>query len=274
MSLQNIGNAALNLSGLTLPAANFPVDSGATTCSAPSILAAGSSCTVGVKFSPASTGTLTSAIVFTDNALNVAGATQQVTLSGVAETAAPPPPPVISSEPANPTSATTATFAFSDAQSGVTFVCSLDSAAYAACSSGINYTSLATGTHTFAVKAADSLNNLSIATSYSWVVAPVLPPSIDAAPANPTTATSATFNFSDTQSGVTFVCSLDSAGYVACTSGVTYSSLSSGSHTFAVEAKSSVGLVSTPATWTWTIATGVQLLPGAVFRGALIAATR
>ncbi len=81
-----------------------------------------------------------------------------------------PPAPTINSGPANPTTATTATFTFSDAQSGVTFHCSLDGAAYAACSSGVSYSTLTIGAHTFAVEAVDSLSNLSTATTYDWTV--------------------------------------------------------------------------------------------------------
>ena len=88
VTLQNIGNAALYLTGLALPAANFTVDNGTITCTAPSTLAAGNSCTVGVWFAPTAVGNLSDAITFTDNALNVTGTTQQVNLSGKAETAA------------------------------------------------------------------------------------------------------------------------------------------------------------------------------------------
>ena len=80
------------------------------------------------------------------------------------------PAPVINSEPANPTTATTATFTFSDSQSGVTFLCSLDNAAYAACVSGVSYASLAIGAHTFGVEATAGAGNISTATTYSWTI--------------------------------------------------------------------------------------------------------
>jgi len=82
----------------------------------------------------------------------------------------PPPAPNISSEPTNPTNATTATFNFTDAQAGVTFLCSLDSPAFSACSSGINYLSLGSGSHTFAVEAKDSTGDISTPTTYTWTI--------------------------------------------------------------------------------------------------------
>ena len=128
--VQNNGNAPLTWSSIAA-SANFTVDSFSTTCSTSSALAAGSSCVVGVLFTPLTSGALTGTLTLTDNNLNAIGTTQQMTLSGVGL----PPAPTIASGPANPTTATTATFAFTDTEAGVTFLCSLDSAAYAACSS-------------------------------------------------------------------------------------------------------------------------------------------
>ena len=48
----------------------------------------------------------------------------------------------ITSSPSNPTTATSASFSFKDAQSGASFKCSLDSAAYADCSTPVSYSSL------------------------------------------------------------------------------------------------------------------------------------
>jgi hypothetical protein len=81
-----------------------------------------------------------------------------------------PPAPVISSGPDDPTTETTATFAFSDAQAGVTFRCRLDGAAYAACTSPRSYTGLSTAEHSFQVQALDAAGHASPATSYTWTV--------------------------------------------------------------------------------------------------------
>jgi len=186
----------------------------------------------------------------------------------------PPPSPSISGEPTNPTNSTSATFTFSDTQSGVSFLCSLDNAAFTACSSGVTYSSLSSSSHTFAVEAKDTLGNTSSATTYTWTINTSAPPSpsISGEPTNPTNSTSATFTFSDTQSGVSFLCSLDNAAFTACSSGVTYSSLSSSSHTFAVEAKDSLGNTSTAASYTWTVSTtsgGLSFSPSAVSFGTV-----
>ena len=82
--LTNLGNMPLNLSGLSLSNTNFTLDAGSTTCTTTSVLAPGGTCTAGVDFVPQSSGaTLAGTLTFTDNSLNVAGSTQQASLSGV-----------------------------------------------------------------------------------------------------------------------------------------------------------------------------------------------
>ena len=70
-----------------------------------------------------------------------------------------------------------ATFAFADSQAGVSFQCSLDGAAFAACTSGVSYSGLAgfannytivTKNHTFAVQAMDGSGNFSTQTTRAW----------------------------------------------------------------------------------------------------------
>ncbi|HEX4679922.1 MAG TPA: DNRLRE domain-containing protein [Gaiellaceae bacterium] len=63
------------------------------------------------------------------------------------------PETTITSGPTGSTSSTSATFGFNSDTYGSTFECSLDNAAFAACTSPRAYTSLATGAHTFAVRA-------------------------------------------------------------------------------------------------------------------------
>jgi N-acetylneuraminic acid mutarotase len=82
ITIENTGNAQMSLSGFTQPGANFTIDNSKTTCTPSSTLAAGASCTVGVKFTPTITGTVTGTTIFTDNTLNKTGATQTVTLIG------------------------------------------------------------------------------------------------------------------------------------------------------------------------------------------------
>lgn len=68
-----------------------------------------------------------------------------------------PPPPVpntfLTSGPVDPSATAMATFVFSSDQPDAAFQCRLDTAAFAACSSPMNYTGLADGQHAFEVRA-------------------------------------------------------------------------------------------------------------------------
>jgi len=81
----------------------------------------------------------------------------------------PPAAPSIDSFPPNPTSSSNATFTFSG-ESGATFTCRLDGAAFTACSSPKLYSALADGAHTFDVKAADAAGNVSSPATYGWLI--------------------------------------------------------------------------------------------------------
>jgi hypothetical protein len=79
------------------------------------------------------------------------------------------PAPVITSHPAVATTATAASFAFTESQSGASFRCSLDGGAFTACTSPKSYTGLTAGSHVFTV-VASSRSVSSDATSYAWSV--------------------------------------------------------------------------------------------------------
>lgn len=79
-----------------------------------------------------------------------------------------PPRPQLTQQPPNPSASTTATFAFTDREAGVSYECSLDGAAYAVCTSPKTYTGLSAAVHTFGVRAVDPAGNRSAATEYSW----------------------------------------------------------------------------------------------------------
>jgi hypothetical protein len=77
----------------------------------------------------------------------------------------------ITSQPANPTNASTARFSFTARKAGATFQCALDSGAYSFCDSPKTYTGLAEKSHTFMVKAIDDIGNEDTSPAqYDWVI--------------------------------------------------------------------------------------------------------
>jgi hypothetical protein len=165
-----------------------------------------------------------------------------------------PAAPTITSKPTNPAASTTATFTFTG-PSGATFQCQLDSApTFASCPSGKTYSGLSQGSHTFQVKAVVGFDQ-STATSYTWTVDTVLPPapSITAKPVSLSNTTSPAFSFTDTEIGVTFRCQLDGPTWTACSSPRSYSGLTQGAQSFAVQAVDAAGNNSGSATWVWSI---------------------
>ncbi len=81
------------------------------------------------------------------------------------------PDTTINNQPVNPSNSSSASFSFSSTETNTTFACSLDSAAYSPCTSPVNYTGLAAGSHTFAVKATDAASNTDATpASYTWTV--------------------------------------------------------------------------------------------------------
>ncbi|MFT9846638.1 S-layer homology domain-containing protein [Aneurinibacillus sp. REN35] len=87
--------------------------------------------------------------------------------------------------------------------------------------------------------------------------------SITSHPAGMTSSTGATFTFTSNEGSSSFECSLDGGAYTACTSPVTVSGLSSGSHTFAVRAKDAArNIDGTPAMYAWMIDTVPPIMTG------------
>jgi len=179
----------------------------------------------------------------------------------------------ITGHPTATTTNTTATFTFTGSDNAtvvtsLTYECSLDGAAFAACGSPKEYTGLTVATHTFEVRAKDAAGNVDGSpASYSWEIQEPAPTPDTIAPettigANPpatTTETNASFSFAGTdnetpEAGLTFECKLDTGSYAACTTPKAYTGLATGSHTFSVRAKDAAGNVDqSPASYSWTI---------------------
>jgi CSLREA domain-containing protein len=82
---------------------------------------------------------------------------------------------MIDSGPPATTESRDATFIFSASKpSGATFECGLDGAAFASCVSPVEYRGLRLGSHTFAVRAIDSVGNVDpTPESYTWTIEPM-----------------------------------------------------------------------------------------------------
>ena len=83
-----------------------------------------------------------------------------------------PPETNIDSGPSGTVSGSSASFAFSSNEANSTFECSLDSDAFALCTSPKSYVNLSDGSHTFQVRAIDAAGNTDATpASRSWTVA-------------------------------------------------------------------------------------------------------
>jgi hypothetical protein len=176
------------------------------------------------------------------------------------------PTATIQTHPANPSSGTSAAFTYQSSEVGSKFECSLTSAvepdSFISCAgSGKTYSSLANGAYTFKVRATDTALNLGTATSFEWTVdnslADTTPPqtTIESRPSDPSDSSTASFTYAANEPGSSFRCTLDAAGFTACPpTGVTYTGLGSGPHSFEVQATDPSGNTDpTPAGYSFTV---------------------
>ena len=165
---------------------------------------------------------------------------------------------VIDSAPPPFTAQTSVNFAFS-ANETVVFDCVLDSAAAELCGSGmagtIDYTGIGEGQHVFRLTALDGWNNTTTLLKVFTVdLTNPAPPTLTATPPA-TSGPSVSFSFSDSESGLTHLCTLDSVE-TSCVSPQAYSGLTEGTHTFSVKSVDGAGNISDPASYTWTVVPG------------------
>jgi hypothetical protein len=197
-------------------------------------------------------GSHTFSVVATDGKDKSAPATYDWTIDTTAPTTS------ISSGPPSLSNSRSAEFAFSSDESGASFECALDGAAFASCTPPQHYSGLADGTHMFGVRATDLAGNTGAPATYPWTIdAPAPTTTIDSGPLVVSNSPSATFAFSSTESGATFQCALDGAAFASCASPQAYSGLADGTHAFQVEASDATGKTGAPASYSWTIATVV-----------------
>jgi hypothetical protein len=151
-------------------------------------------------------------------------------------------------------------FEFSSSEPGSTFECAVDTDLASSCASPFSPPALADGEHTFSVTATDAAGNAdaSAATRTFTVDATAPQTAIDAGPATGATIADSTpaFEFSSSEPGSTFACSIDDGGVFACESPYTPTALSDGQHTFAVAATDAAGNAdASPASRTFTVDT-------------------
>jgi hypothetical protein len=163
----------------------------------------------------------------------------------------------IDSGPADPSNAATATFGFSSDESGATYECRRDGAAFAACTSPATVSGLGDGSHTFEVRTVDRAragNTGPTPASRAWTVDTAAPDTtITSGPSGTVAGTQATFAFASTEAGGTFQCRLDGGAYTARASPPTVSN-PPGTHAFTVRATDAAGNTDpTPATRTWQV---------------------
>jgi NHL repeat len=150
---------------------------------------------------------------------------------------------------------TSATFTFQANEPGSTYQCKLDGGVYAACTSPKTYNGLAETSHTFSVKATDTLSNPGNPTVYPWTV-DVTPPvtHISSTPPALTASTAASFSFNSSEQNSTFQCWTDTDSPASCSSPDNFS-VTNGAHTFHVEATDQAGNLGAAATYSWTVDT-------------------
>ncbi len=224
-------------------------------------LGAWSACASGKSYEALSEGSHTFQIQQTDRAGNSSALASR---SWTVDTT-PPATPSFSTGPSGLVNSKTASFAFTGAGSEG-FLCSLDNAAFIACSSPSSHASLAEGPHTFEIKRRDEAGNESPVTSRSWTVDSVAPtaPEVSAAPAGALASSSAQFNFSG-EADASFLCSLDGGLPTECASPKTFSQLGDGSHTVRIRQRDRAGNTSPAFETTWTVDTTAPAAPTILF---------
>jgi hypothetical protein len=191
-----------------------------------------------------------------------------------------PPAATILTQPADPSPGNSAGFTYSANETGSTFQCSLEPAGeppvFSTCaSSGKTYPDaqhpapFADGEWTFEVRATDPAGNQGAADTFTWEVdnsqADETPPqtTIELAPPDPSTSASAPFTYSSNEAGSSFECALDGGAFTSCpASGIVYTALANGPHSFQVRATDGAGNPDpTPAGYSWQVAVPLPIAP-------------
>jgi hypothetical protein len=173
-----------------------------------------------------------------------------------------PPQTAFTSTPPSLDNDRTPEFAFiGDDGSGsgmASYMCKIDTGGFNPCISPFPVSTLSEGPHTFQVYGIDRAGNPDgTPASFPWTIDVTAPTTtLTGKPNNPDNDTTPTFTFtgSDSNGIKQFMCKMDSGTYSVCTSGVTWSVLSAGQHTFYVYAVDNANNADlTPVIYTWVI---------------------
>jgi hypothetical protein len=185
------------------------------------------------------------------------------------------PETTIDSRPPDPSSSPVASFTYSSNEPKSSFQCKLDGGNFNSCpATGVSYSGLQDGAHSFQVRAIDPSNNIDPSPAgYSFQVVlgggpaalsnlalptakakPRSRPNTRIASAIATTRDrTPTLRFGSSQAGAKFQCKLDGGRFVACRSPLTTKQLSYGPHVFQVRAVLAGLADSTPAKLTFKV---------------------
>jgi len=183
---------------------------------------------------------------------NNASAITETTCAGAPNTAIDDRPPAA-------TNSTSASFTY-EAPTATSYECELDGAAFTACeASGVEYSGLPDGTHSFQVRGRNASGPDPSPASYSWKVDTVPPTTtIDQEPPDPSPGANVAFKFHASETNAKFECSLAPEGqpdsFSSCTSTKSYGGLADGIYAFRVRATDTAGnLQATPTAYSWTV---------------------
>ncbi len=161
----------------------------------------------------------------------------------------------ITQSPASITNSSSAEFRFEGVNQN-SFECSLDAAAFTACTSPKNYTGLSAANHTFRVRSLRNNGNMSSVAQKTWMIDTSVPEvRISQGPSNPTNSKTAKFYFMSDDAGQ-YYCSLDNSSFEVCSSPKEYTNLAAGNHVFRVKIKNAAGtesMLNEDNTFAWVI---------------------
>jgi hypothetical protein len=173
--------------------------------------------------------------------------------------------PAITSGPSGLVNSSSATFSFSSSESGVTgFRCQIDAGPVQVCASPATFSGLPDGSRTFTVRAADAAGNVgSAAATRTWTIDTVPPPApvIGTKPEDPNGDGIANFDWTESESPVTFKCQIENLAFTNCTSPFrTIVDVSNdGQHQFAVRAFDAAGNYS-ETSYSWKVLHAVNVV--------------